>query len=88
MGTISYRFILSQLTTIWSPVLLPDQWLACTPISCSYFRMTAFGDWGCSGRTLHNQKTLICQGCNIFFLEPFQECFTGGGGDGPWNREY
>lgn len=58
------------------------------PHSCSYFRMAAFGDWGVSGRTLHNQQTLICQDCNIFFLELFQECVTGGGGDEPWNREH
>lgn len=33
--------------------------------------MTVFGEWGFSGRTLHNQKSLICQGRNIFFPGAF-----------------
>ena len=70
MNAISHRFTLPKCSTACLP-RLPSWWPACPHISCSGFRMNAFGEWAFSGRTLHNQKRLICQVCNIFFPGAF-----------------
>ena len=70
MNAISHRFTLPKCSTACLP-RLPSWWPACPHISCSGIRMNAFGEWAFSGRTLHNQKRLICQVCNIFFPGAF-----------------
>lgn len=55
--------------------------------SCSYFRWLPL-EPGLLRKDIAQSETPDWRGCNFFFLESFQECVTGGGGDGPWNREY